>query len=74
VRRRQHLFDPHGLQAVPKSLTVGAIAVAAEKNRRGLVGEDVDELLSGPIGDTARAPGRPSIRLVDDSLAKPAPG
>ena len=50
VRRRQHLFDPHGLQAVPKSLTVGAIAVAEEIGRPGLVREGVDELLSGPGG------------------------
>lgn len=33
LRRREHLLDPHALQAVPKWLTVDAIAIAKEIGR-----------------------------------------
>jgi hypothetical protein len=48
VRRRENLLDPHALHAMPKWLTVDAVAVAKEVGRRGLVREGVDELLRGP--------------------------
>src|SRR6185369_8350236 len=48
VRRRENLLDPHALHAMPKWLTVDAVAVAKEVGRRGFVREGVDELLSGP--------------------------
>src|SRR5262249_31293121 len=48
--RGENLLDPHTLQAMPKWLTVDAIAVAEEVGRRGLVRAGVDKLLSGPNG------------------------
>jgi hypothetical protein len=42
------LLDPHTLQAVPKLLTVDAIAVAKEIGRRGRVRKGIHDLLGGP--------------------------
>ena len=50
LRRREHLLDPHSLQAVLKRLTVDAIAVAEEVGQRGLVGKGIHDLLGGPVG------------------------
>jgi hypothetical protein len=52
LRRRENLFDGHALYAVPKCLTVDAIAVAEEIGRCRLVREGLDDLLSGPLGST----------------------
>ena len=49
VRCRKHLLDPHALQAMPKLLTVDAIAVAEEVARRRVVWEGVHDLLGGPL-------------------------
>jgi hypothetical protein len=43
VRRGESLLDPHALQAMPKWLTVDAVAVAEEVGWRGLVREGVDD-------------------------------
>src|SRR5512145_2972590 len=37
LRRREHLLDPHALQAMPKWLPVDAVAVMQEKGGRRLV-------------------------------------
>lgn len=50
LRRREHLHDPRALYAMPKWLTVDAVAVVEEVGRRGVVREGVDELLCGPGG------------------------
>jgi hypothetical protein len=50
LRRGENLLDPHALHAMLKWLTIDAVAVAEEVDRRGLVREGVDELLSGPDG------------------------
>jgi hypothetical protein len=55
LRRGENLLDPRALQAMPKWLTVDAVAVAEEVGRRGLVREGVDELLSGPDGGRRRS-------------------
>ena len=47
-RRRENLVDAYALHAAPKWLTVDAIAVAEEIGRCRLVGEGVDDLLTGP--------------------------
>src|SRR5438309_10027850 len=49
-RRGQHFTDSHALNALPKWVTVDAIAIAEEIGRRGVVREGVDELLGGPGG------------------------
>src|SRR5437016_2495120 len=49
-RRGQHVTDSHALNALPKWVTVDAIAIAEEIGRRGVVREGVDELLGGPDG------------------------
>ena len=49
-RRGQHFTDSHALNALPKWVTVDAIAIAEEIGRRGVVREGVDELLGGPDG------------------------
>jgi hypothetical protein len=50
VRCRENFLDPHALRAVPKWLTVDAVAVAEEIGRSGIVWEGVHELLGGPVG------------------------
>ena len=50
VWRRDDFADPHALHAMPKWLTVHAVAVVEEVGRRGLVREGVHELLGGPVG------------------------
>src|SRR5262249_22805243 len=50
LRRGENFLDFHALHAMPKWLTVDAVAVAEEVGRGGLVREGVDKLLSGPDG------------------------
>jgi len=49
-RRGQHFTDSHVLNALPKWVTVDAIAIAEEIGRRAVLRERVDELLGGPGG------------------------
>ena len=48
--RREDFTDPHALGASPKRVPVDAVAIAEKVGRRGVVWEDVDELLGGPGG------------------------
>ena len=50
LRRGENLLDPHALYAVPKLLTVDAVAVTQEIGGRGVVREGVHDLLGGPAG------------------------
>src|SRR6266850_6870896 len=50
VGRGQHFMDPHALHSVLERVTVYAVAIAEEIERRAVLRERVDELLGGPGG------------------------
>ena len=50
VGRGQHFMDPHALHSVLERVTVDAVAIAEEIERRAVLRERVDELLGGPGG------------------------
>jgi len=50
VGRGQHFMDPHALHSVLERVTVYAVAIAEEIERRGVVREGIHDLLGGPEG------------------------
>src|SRR5882724_1429263 len=50
VGRGQHFMDPQALHSVLERVTVDAVAIAEEIERRAVLRERVDELLGGPGG------------------------
>ena len=50
VRRREDFLDLHAFYSVPKLLAVDLVTVAQEIRGRGVVRENVHDLLGGPVG------------------------
>src|SRR3989441_8779724 len=50
VRRRQNFTDAHALHALSEHVPVDRVAIAEEVGRRGVVRENVHDLLGGPVG------------------------